>query len=114
MKKILAFLILLLAGGTFLGCQTDVRDDVYVTVYPLEYVIDSLFKRMDSRSARILALLGRQPLSVYEVARGLFPRADVTQMYLQLSAAVGHLELLEEEGRVTPQYRDGVLCFRTV
>lgn len=44
MKKILAFSLLLFAAGTFLGCRADVNDDVYVTVYPLEYVIDFLFE----------------------------------------------------------------------
>lgn len=43
MKKYMAILVLLLAGGTFLGCQGDVTDDVYATVYPLEYVIDKMF-----------------------------------------------------------------------
>jgi glyoxylase-like metal-dependent hydrolase (beta-lactamase superfamily II) len=77
-------------------------------------VIDSLFKRVDGRNARVLNILGSQLLSVYEVARGLFPGADAAQMYLQLTAAVGHLDLLEEEGRVAPEYRDGVLCFRAL
>lgn len=77
-------------------------------------IIDSLFKRMDSRNRRVLTILGSQPHSVYEVARGLFPGADAAQMHLQLTAAAGHLDLLEEEGRVASGHRDGVLCFRAI
>lgn len=43
MKKILAFLLLLVVAVSAFGCRSDVSDDVYVTVYPLEYVIDTLF-----------------------------------------------------------------------
>ncbi len=77
-------------------------------------VIEALLARQDKRSQRILEILGGRSLSVYDVARALFPRMDTKYMFLQLSSSVGHLEVLEEEGRVVSEAVDGVLCFRRV
>ncbi|HOD48443.1 MAG TPA: MBL fold metallo-hydrolase [Candidatus Hydrogenedentes bacterium] len=77
-------------------------------------VIESLLERQHKRNQRVLEILGGRRLSVYEVARQLFPRMDAKFTFLGLSSAAGHLEILEEEGRVVSEYEDGILCFRAV
>jgi len=76
--------------------------------------IENLLQRQDKRNQRILEILGSRRLSVYQVARALFPRMDPKFTFLGLSSAAGHLEVLEEEGRVISEYQDGILCFRRV
>jgi glyoxylase-like metal-dependent hydrolase (beta-lactamase superfamily II) len=77
-------------------------------------VIEALFARQNKRNERIMKILGERCMSVYDVARELFPRMETKYMYLGLSATVGHLEVLEEEGRVAYGHQDGILCFRAM
>ncbi len=77
-------------------------------------VIEALWARQENRNARILELLGGRCMPVYEIARELFPRMNSKYVYLGISSAIGHLEVLEEEGKVASEHRDGILCFRRV
>jgi len=49
MKKGLTALLLLMIGGLFVGCNDTDSDgyDIYVTVYPIEYLVDSLLEGTD-------------------------------------------------------------------
>ena len=76
-------------------------------------VIDRLLQRHDTRTAQVLALLQERSHSPYEVSRALFPRLETRYLYLGLSAAIGHLEVLEEEGRAAPVWLQDTLRYRS-
>lgn len=71
-------------------------------------VIDGLLARHDKRTGHVLALLRGAPRTPYEVSRALFPTLEIKFLYLGISAAIGHLEVLEEEGRARA-YLDGAV-----
>jgi glyoxylase-like metal-dependent hydrolase (beta-lactamase superfamily II) len=59
------------------------------------------------RAQKILHVLAARPLTLWELVRPLFPRLSQGMDYfLALSEILGHLDLLEEEGKVKP-LRDG-------
>lgn len=58
------------------------------------------------RARRILELLDGHEQTTYQVARALFPSLDPMNLFLALSEVLGHLELLEVEGRVNLVRRD--------
>jgi glyoxylase-like metal-dependent hydrolase (beta-lactamase superfamily II) len=51
------------------------------------------------RAGRILELLNH-PLTAYAIARPLFPNSGPFDLFLAVSEILGHLELLESEGRI--------------
>lgn len=50
--------------------------------------------------------------SAYGLMKELFPDLPVTEMFPGMSEAIGHLDLLEDEGRVETTVRDGVRRYR--
>jgi glyoxylase-like metal-dependent hydrolase (beta-lactamase superfamily II) len=64
------------------------------------------------RAGRILELLDGHRLTTYQVVRPLFPRLDSINFFLAISEVLGHLELLELEGRVQPAQRNGVTIWQ--
>lgn len=68
--------------------------------------------RHDRKANDILGLMrDRDELTPYTLSRMLFPKLDVTKLYLGLSVAVGFLELLEERGQAVSAHREGVLYY---
>ena len=66
------------------------------------------------RAETLFALLAEQPLTVYELTQRLFPRLPTPQLFLGLSEVIGHLDLLEERGRVREvEGEDGVVRYHT-
>ena len=63
-------------------------------------VIESLSAFYDRRQAKLLQVLRRGPLTVYEAMRELFPPSSTFEAFLMLSEALGNLELLEHSGKV--------------
>jgi glyoxylase-like metal-dependent hydrolase (beta-lactamase superfamily II) len=74
-------------------------------------IIDDLFERTETRTARILDFLEARPMTPYEVTAALFPKIDPKQFMLGLSLAIGHLELLAERDVVQCTLRDGVTYY---
>jgi glyoxylase-like metal-dependent hydrolase (beta-lactamase superfamily II) len=60
------------------------------------------------RADKIHRLLEERPRSAYEIAQALWGNIAVTQAFLTLSEVLGHLDLLEADGRVREFARDGV------
>jgi glyoxylase-like metal-dependent hydrolase (beta-lactamase superfamily II) len=54
----------------------------------------------ERRANKIAALLEDGPLNAYEMAQKMWGNVAVTQGYLTLSEVLGHLDLLERDGRV--------------
>jgi glyoxylase-like metal-dependent hydrolase (beta-lactamase superfamily II) len=60
------------------------------------------------RADKIHRLLEERPRSAYEIAQALWGNIAVTQAFLTLSEVLGHLDVLEAEGRIRVLARDGV------
>jgi glyoxylase-like metal-dependent hydrolase (beta-lactamase superfamily II) len=63
-------------------------------------LIDERFALHDRRAAKIAGLLAERPHSAHEVAQVLWGNVAVTQAYLTLCEALGHIDLLLERGEV--------------
>lgn len=70
-------------------------------------VIDKLLAQHDRRNERIMAQLTPEGTTAYTLARQLYPDLEMPHLYLGLSVAAGQLEVLELEGKVTLERRDG-------
>ncbi|MBA3329247.1 MAG: MBL fold metallo-hydrolase, partial [Solirubrobacterales bacterium] len=51
------------------------------------------------------------PRTAYEIAQSLWGDVAITQAYLTLSEALGHLDLLLDADRIVEQRDDGVVRF---
>jgi glyoxylase-like metal-dependent hydrolase (beta-lactamase superfamily II) len=66
----------------------------------------------ERRAQRILDLMGAEERSAYQIAEPLFGRLDGIDSFLALSETIGHLDWLEEQGRIEAVRRDGVIYWR--
>ena len=76
---------------------------------PIHNVRDLVHQRVEfhaRRAGRILELFRGDPLTTYQVTRAVFPRLDPINFFLATSEVLGHLELLESEGRLQSTQRD--------
>ena len=64
------------------------------------------------RAERILGLFDGSPLTAYQIACRVFPQLDPLNFFLAISEVLGHLELLESEGRVSATQRDDVVVWQ--
>src|SRR5947209_1014396 len=74
-------------------------------------LIDERLRMHERRAGKILKMLADGPRTAYEIALGMWGNVAVTQAYLTLSEVVGHLDLLQEEGRVEEDLAGGVSRF---
>ncbi len=82
-------------------------------VEDLRGVIGRVREHHRARSEKIFALLG-EPATAYDVSRRLFGELGLTDVWLAFAEVLGHLEALEEEGRVKPRERAGGVEFERV
>ena len=61
-------------------------------------LIDERLRMHQRRARKMLRMLGRGPLSAYEIAYEMWGNVAVTQAYLTLSEVLGHLDLLVAAG----------------
>lgn len=84
---------------------------------PIHDVADLVRQRVEFHARRadyILDLLDGNTMTLYQVARLLFPRLDPMNFFLALSEVLGHLELLEAKGRIGQFTPDGVLAWQSL
>jgi glyoxylase-like metal-dependent hydrolase (beta-lactamase superfamily II) len=74
-------------------------------------LIDERFAMHERRARKMLRALGDGPLTAYELARGMWGNAAVTQAYLTLSEVLGHMDILVRDGLARERVRDGVVRF---
>lgn len=60
------------------------------------------------RAEKILSLCD-VPRTLYELARLTFPKAGDSEIFLILSEVIGHLDLLEAEGKIHTEARDDIM-----
>jgi glyoxylase-like metal-dependent hydrolase (beta-lactamase superfamily II) len=77
-------------------------------------LIDTRFASTDRRKEKLLRLLGDGPRSGYELAQSMWGNIAVTQAFLTLSEVIGHMDILEAEGRVREIDDGGVIRFEAV
>lgn len=71
-------------------------------VEDLQARIDAIREHHSARKEHIATMLDQQgSMTPYTVMRELFPDLPVTEMFPGMSEVVGHLDLLEDDGRVT-------------
>ncbi|MBN9621473.1 MAG: MBL fold metallo-hydrolase [Actinobacteria bacterium] len=77
-------------------------------------LIDTRFASTERRKEKLFRLLGDGPRSGYELAQSMWANIAVTQAFLTLSEVIGHMDLLEAEGRVREIDDGGVIRFEAV
>ncbi len=63
------------------------------------------------RAEEIAAILSEGPRTAFEIATILFSELQGMQVFLAVSEVIGHLDILEEEGRVISKQEEGRLCY---
>lgn len=66
----------------------------------------------ERRAQRILDLIGAEERSAYQIAEPLFGRLDGMDSFLALSETIGHLDWLEEQGRIDAVKHGEVIYWR--
>ncbi len=74
-------------------------------------LIDERLRLHERRARKIHRIIGERPRTGYEVARELWGNVAVTQAYLTLSEALGHIDILLNDGRAVEDEHDGVAVF---
>jgi glyoxylase-like metal-dependent hydrolase (beta-lactamase superfamily II) len=77
-------------------------------------LIDTRLASTERRKEKLLRLLGDSPRSGYELAQSMWGNIAVTQAFLTLSEVIGHMDLLEGEGRVREVADGTVIRFEAV
>jgi len=77
-------------------------------------LIDERFALTERRARKIHGLLADGPLTAHELAQRMWGNVAVTQAFLTLSEVLGHLDLLEVEGKVVEHDEGGVVRFESV
>lgn len=70
-------------------------------------LIQKIFAHHQERMEHILAFLSRGEKTPFEIAMDLFPGVPPFEVFLGISEAVGHLEILREKEMVKVEERDG-------
>jgi glyoxylase-like metal-dependent hydrolase (beta-lactamase superfamily II) len=81
-------------------------------IHNIGAVIDSMLLHHETRKRAVFAFLDGSPKTAYDVCLYLFPEISEIQIYLGMSEAVGHLDLLEAEKLVEPEKKNGKNYFR--
>lgn len=76
-------------------------------VHNLNEVIDSISLHHEVRKRKVFKFVRSAPKTAYEVCSHLFPDMDPLHMFLAMSEAIGHLDILEAERAVEIEKRDG-------
>jgi glyoxylase-like metal-dependent hydrolase (beta-lactamase superfamily II) len=78
-------------------------------------LIDERFRLHERRANKLYDLIAERPRSGYELAQALWGNVAVTQAYLTLSEALGHVDVLISEGRVAEHFDDdGIAYFEAI
>ncbi|MEI2702093.1 MAG: MBL fold metallo-hydrolase [Baekduia sp.] len=75
-------------------------------------LIDQRFEGHERRAGKIASLLAHGPANAFELAQRMWGNVAVTQAYLTLSEILGHLDILERDGRVERVAGSDAVTFR--
>lgn len=74
-------------------------------------VLDRFYHYFRQREEAVYQLMEQRGKTAYDVAGQLYPGTQGIDVFLGVSKAMGHLDILGEEGRVSEQEIDGVSFF---
>ncbi|NQU08688.1 MAG: MBL fold metallo-hydrolase, partial [Candidatus Abyssubacteria bacterium] len=77
-------------------------------IYDLKEIIDSITLHHEARKRKALKFLADGPKTAYDVCGHLFPKLEPLHLFLAMSEAVGHLDILEMEGAVEIEKKEGI------
>jgi len=80
-------------------------------VHNLDEVIDSITLHHEVRKRKAYKFLKKSPKTAYEICNHLFPDMDPLHLFLAMSESIGHLDILENEGAVEIEKRNGMNYF---
>ncbi len=80
----------------------------------IQSLVESRVVFHQKRADKLLALFEGQARSLYDLTQLMFPKVPDVLKYLTLSEVQGHLDLLEEDGRVIAEPRHGVVIWKPV
>ncbi|WP_435154394.1 MBL fold metallo-hydrolase [Haladaptatus sp. DFWS20] len=75
--------------------------------------IDEILDAHEARTENVLGLVDR-PTTAFDVMCSLFEDLPATEYFSGMSEAVGHLDVLEERGKVTQHEQGGVVVYEEV
>lgn len=76
-------------------------------------VIDSIIVHHEVRKKKVFKFVRGSAKTAFDICSHLFPDIDPYQVYLGMSEAVGHLDILETEGLVERDERDETYYYRS-
>lgn len=74
-------------------------------------LIESRMEMHAQRAEKLFAMLADAPQTAHQLARNTWGNIAVTQAFLTLSEVIGHLDILQNAGRVVEIEEDGVVRF---
>jgi len=79
-------------------------------------VVDNLMRRHERRTEQVRSLLEKGPATPYQLTLALFPKKklDVQWLHLAVSAAIGHLDILEKRGVATSYTKNGTVYYTLI
>ena len=75
-------------------------------------LISSRLAFHDQRAREVLEVLEEGESTVYEISVALFPSLYPINRFLAISEVIGHLDLLEHQGKAVPDLRTGVTIWK--
>ncbi len=82
-------------------------------IHEIDKTVRQKFHFHERRAQRILDLIATEERSAYEIAGPLLGRREGVEAFLALSETIGHLDWLEEQGRIEATRRDEVIYWRS-
>jgi len=76
-------------------------------IHDLKALIQKIFTHHKERMDRVLFSLSKKEKTPFEIAMDLFPGISPFEVFLGISEAVGHLEILKEKGIVRVKEKEG-------
>jgi glyoxylase-like metal-dependent hydrolase (beta-lactamase superfamily II) len=76
-------------------------------VYDAKGLIQKVFAHHEERMGHVLTFLSIGEKTPFEIAMDLFPDVSPFEIFLGISEAVGHLEMLRERGMVRVKEKEG-------
>jgi hypothetical protein len=74
--------------------------------------VDEVIHHHELRADKIAGIVAEQPRNIFEVVRVVWPALKDRDAHLAVREIIGHMILLEREGRVSKDWDGDVLVYR--
>jgi glyoxylase-like metal-dependent hydrolase (beta-lactamase superfamily II) len=81
-------------------------------IYVVPELVSQRVEFHAQRAELILRSFAGQETTTFQITSKLFPALDPLNFFLAISEVLGHLELLQSEGRISCTERDGVIVWQ--